>query len=145
MGLDDSGFEGLHGLCMFFLPDEGGAFASEVDERLGDGGIIFDPYLHVAGDAQEGAGVGEIFARRPVSDSRNLGVIGDAAFVIALVAKEGDFWDCDGDLLGRNGGTSAEKTVEDVVDVVEVFPDKTPDLRISGNGLIPTILCFVLG
>jgi len=81
---------------------------SEVDERSGDGRIIFDPYLHVASDAQEGAGVGEIFARRPVSDSRNLGVVGDVAFIIALVAKEGDFWDCDGDLLGGDGGASAE-------------------------------------
>jgi len=78
-------------LCMFFLPDEGGAFVSEVDERSGNGGIIFDPYSHVAGDAKEGPDVGEIFARRPVSDSRNLGVIGDVAFVIVLVAKESDF------------------------------------------------------
>ena len=118
---------------------------SEVDKRLGNGRIIFDPYLHVAGNAQEGAGVGEIFARRPVLNSRNLGVVRDVAFIIALVAKEGDFWDCDGNLLGRNGGAGTEKTVEDVVDIIEVFPDKMPDLRISGNGLIPTILCFVLG
>ncbi len=118
---------------------------SEVNERLGNGGIIFDPYSHVAGNAQEGADVREIFARRPVLDSRNLGVVGDVAFIIALVAKESDFWDCNGNLLGRNGGAGAENMVEDMVDIVEVFLDKIPDLRISRNGLIPTILRFVSG
>ena len=30
---------------------------SEVDERSGDGGVILDPYAHVAGGTEEGADI----------------------------------------------------------------------------------------
>jgi hypothetical protein len=53
---------------MFFLPCEGGAFASEVDEQAGDRGVVFDPYMHVPGKAKESADVGKNFACWPVTD-----------------------------------------------------------------------------
>jgi len=59
------------------------------------------------------------------------------------VPEECDFGDYDGDFLSRDGGASTEEMVEDVVDIVEVLPDKAVDLRVSGNGLIPTIFCLV--
>jgi len=71
---------------MFFLPNEGCTFASEIDEWPSDGGEVLDPYAHVAGDAKEGVDVGEVFAVGPVTDFGNLGVVGNTAFVIALVS-----------------------------------------------------------
>ena len=57
---------------MFFLPDEGGAFVSEVDERSCDGGVVLDPYSHVASKTKEGANIGKGFALRPIADSQDL-------------------------------------------------------------------------
>jgi len=68
-GLDDSSFEGFHGLCMFFLPDEGGTFASKVDKRSYDGGVVLDPYSHIASKTKEGMNVRKGFALRPIADS----------------------------------------------------------------------------
>jgi len=70
---------------MFFLPNEGRAFASEIDKWPSDSGEVLDPYAHVAGDAEEGTDIREVFAVGPVVDFGDLGVIGNAAFVIALV------------------------------------------------------------
>ena len=84
--MDNSAFERFHCLFMFFLPNEGHAFASEIDEWPSDGGEVLDPYAHVAGDAEEGMDVGEVFAVRPVADFGDLGVVGNAAFIIALVS-----------------------------------------------------------
>jgi len=57
---------------VFFLPDEGGAFVSEVDERSCDGGVVLDPYSHVASKTKEGANIGKGFALRPIADSQDL-------------------------------------------------------------------------
>jgi len=59
------------------------------------------------------------------------------------VPEECDFGDCDGDFLSGDGGASTEKMVEDAVDIIEVLPDKAADLRVSGNGLVPTIFHLV--
>ena len=84
--MDDSAFERFHRLFMFFLPNKGRAFASEINKWLSDGGEVLDPYAHVAGNAEEGTDVREVFAVRPVADFGDLGVVGNAAFVIALVS-----------------------------------------------------------
>jgi len=73
-------------LFMFLLPNEGRTFASEIDEWPSDGREVLDPYAYVAGDAEKGVDVGEVFAVGPVADFGNLGVIRNAAFVIALVS-----------------------------------------------------------
>ena len=104
-----------------------------------DQGIILDPDLHVSGDAKEGVDIREVLALRPVADFGNFGVVRDAAFVGALVSKDGDFRLGDGKLLGRDGGTGAEKAVEDTMDIVDVDPDKAADLWVSGDSLIPSI------
>jgi len=67
------------------------------------------------------------------------------AFVIALVTKDGDFGNGNGDLLGRNGGAGTKKVVENAMDIVEVLPDKAADLGVSRNSLILSILSFVAG
>jgi len=84
--MDDSAFERFHCLFMFFLPNKGRAFVSEINKWLSDGGEVLDPYVYVAGDAEEGVDVREVFAVRPVADFGDLGVVGNAAFVIALVS-----------------------------------------------------------
>ena len=61
------------------------------------------------------------------------------------MAKDGDFGNGDGDLLGGNGGASTEEAVENAMDVVEVLPDEVVDLGVSGNSFISFILGFVVG
>jgi hypothetical protein len=111
---------------------------------LGDGGIVLDPDAHVAGDAEEGADVGEGLTLGPVTDLGDLGVVRNAAFIIALVPKDSDFWDGDGDLLGRDSGTGAEEVVEDAMDIVQVFPNEAADLWVSRSGFVPTILGLIV-
>jgi hypothetical protein len=77
-------------------------------------------------------------------DLGNLGVIRNAAFVIALVPEDSDFWDSDGDLLGGDSGAGAEEAVEDAMDIIQVFPNEAADLQVSQNGFIPTILSLVV-
>jgi len=71
---------------MFFLPDKGCTFASEIDEWLGNGGEVLDPYMHVASNAKEGLDIREVLAVGPVTNFGNLGVVRDTAFIIALVS-----------------------------------------------------------
>jgi len=130
---------------MFILPRKRRSLASEVDKQVGDGRIILDPDVHVASDAKEGTDVGECLASGPVTDLGYLGVVQNAAFVVALVAKDSDFGDGDGELLGRYGGSSAKEMVDDAMDVVEVLPDEVTNLRVSWNGLIPSVLSFIVG
>jgi hypothetical protein len=61
------------------------------------------------------------------------------------VAKYCDFGDSNGDLLGINGSAGTEKVVEDAMDVGEVLPDEVSDLWVSGDGLVPSVLGFVVG
>jgi len=87
--------------------------------------------VHVAGDTEEGADIGEVLAFGPFADLGDLGVIWDASFVGALVSEDGDFWPCDSKLLGGNGGSSAEEAVEDAMDVVDMYPNESVDLWVS--------------
>jgi hypothetical protein len=128
---------------MFLMPNEGGAFASKVDKWASDGRVTLDPYAHVAGDTKKGVDVGEVLAVGPVADLGNLGVVGDAAFVVAFVSEYDDFGDSDEEFLCRDGGASTKESMEYAVDVVQMFSDETADLVVSGNRLIPTVLGFV--
>jgi len=71
---------------MFFLPDKGRAFVSEIDKWLGNGREVLDPYMDVASNAEEGADIREVLAVGPVANFGNLGVVRDVAFIIALVS-----------------------------------------------------------
>jgi len=93
------------------MPNEGSAFASEVDKRASNAGIVFDPQSHVPGKPEKGADVGEVLAVGPVADSGDLGVVRDAALIVALVPEDDDFWDCNEKLLGGNGGASTAEAV----------------------------------
>jgi hypothetical protein len=66
---------------------------------LGNGGIVLNLDAHVASDAEEGADVGEGLTLGLVMDLGDLGVVRNVAFIIALVPKDGDFWDSNGNLL----------------------------------------------
>ena len=127
------------------FPYKGGGFAGKVDEWAGDGGIIFDPDAHVASDAEEGADVGKVLASRPVADFVDLGVVRDAAFVVALVSENGDLRNGDEKLRRGDGGSGAEESVKDAVNITDVLPNEAADLRVSRDCLIPTILGFVAG
>src|SRR5882757_6473301 len=91
-------FYGIHCVIVLLLPSESCAFAGEIDEWPGDGGVVADPDPHVACSAKKGADVREHLAPRPVADSGDLRVIRDTTFVVALVTKDGDFRDCDTEL-----------------------------------------------
>jgi hypothetical protein len=67
---------------------------------VGDGGVILDSDAHVASNAEEGANIGEGLTLGPVVDLSDLGVIRNAAFVVALVSKDSNFRNGNGDLLG---------------------------------------------
>jgi hypothetical protein len=90
----------LHCRVLFLSPGKGLALVGEKDKRAGDGGIVADPDSHVPCDAQEGVDISNGLARWPVPDLRNLGIIGSAALIIALVPKDDDFRDCKGELGG---------------------------------------------
>ena len=128
---------------MLFFPFEGGAFASQIDKRAGNCGVVLDPDAHVAGDAKESADVGEILAFGPVANLHDFGVVRDAALIIASVPKDGNFWCSDGKLLGRYGCAGTKKAVKDAVDITDVLPDEVMDLQVSRNRLIPSVLKFV--
>jgi len=55
--------------------------------------------------------VGEGLAQGPVANVRDLGVVGNAPFVSALVSKNGDLGACNNDLLGGDGGASGAEAV----------------------------------
>jgi len=112
---------------------------------VGDQGVVFDPDVHVAGDAKKGVDVGEVLALRPFADLGDLGVVWDAAFVGALVSEDGDFRPCDGELLGGNSGSGTEEAVEDAMDIVDMHPNESADLQVSWNRLVPSILGFETG
>jgi hypothetical protein len=117
-GLDDGCFEGLHGLLVFLVPYERGAFASKVNEWASDGRVTLDLDAYVAHNAKKGMDIGEVLAFRPVTNLGHLGVIRDAAVVVAFVSKNDDFRDGNEKFLCRDGGAGAEKLMEYVVDVV---------------------------
>ena len=100
--------------------------------------------MHVAGDAEEGTDIREVLANGPVMDFGNLGIVGDVAFVIALVSKYCDFGDGNLDLLHRDGGSGTMEMVENAVDVIEVLPDEVSNLGVGWNGFIPSILCLIV-
>jgi hypothetical protein len=143
-GLNNSCFEGLHGLLVFLMPYERGTFASKIDEWVRDGGVTLDPDAHVARDAKKGADVGEVLAVGPVMDLGNLGIVRDVAFVVAFMSKYNNLRDSDEEFLCRDGSASAKELMEYAVDVIQMFPDKTVNLVVSRNCLIPTILGFIV-
>jgi hypothetical protein len=77
-------FEGLHGNFVFFIPDEQGTLVCEVNKGVSNSRVIFDPNMHVAGDAKECVHVREVLASWPVSYFGNFCVIQDTSFVVAL-------------------------------------------------------------
>src|SRR5487761_1177110 len=142
-GLSDSIFETLHGSIVLLLPCKGCAFSGEVNEWSGDRGIALDPDAHVTGGAKECTDIGEILARGPVSDLVDLGVIGNAAVVIALVSEDDYFGDCYEQLLGRNCGSGASEAVEDAVYIVKVLPDEAAHLIVLGDCLESAVVGLV--
>jgi hypothetical protein len=105
--------------------------------------VTLDPDVHVAYDAKKGMDIGEVLAVGPVADLGNLGVVGDAAFVVAFVSKYDNLGDSDEEFLCRDGSTSTKESMEYVVDIIQMFPDKMANLVVSRNRLISTILSFV--
>jgi hypothetical protein len=67
---------------------------------VGNGGVILDPDAHVASNAEEGMNVGEGLTLGPVIDLSDLGVVRNAAFVVALVSEDSNFRNGDSNLLG---------------------------------------------
>jgi len=76
---------------------------------------------------------------------RDLGLVRNAAVVVALVPEDDDFGACDDELLGRDCGSGAAEAMEDAVDVLEVFLDESADSGILWDGLIVTILHLIAG
>jgi len=99
--------------------------------------------VHISSKAKKGVDIREVLAFRPISDLRDFGIVRDAAFVVAFVTEDCDFWDREEELLGRDGGTSAEEAVKDAMYIVGMLPNKAADLAVSGDGLVPTVLEFV--
>ena len=128
---------------MLFLPRKECAFSGKVDKRAGDCRIVLDPNSHVPGEAEEGANVREVLAVGPVADSGDLGVVGNAAVVSALVPEDDDFGDCNEELLGGYGGASAAETMEDAVYIVKVLPNEAAYLIVLGNCLESAVVSFV--
>src|ERR1700733_7412710 len=58
-GVNDGVLEVLHGLVVFFSPDERLPFACEINERTSKSRIVFDPDAHKASSAQKGADISE--------------------------------------------------------------------------------------
>jgi len=111
---------------------------------VGDGRIVLDPDAHISSKAKKGADIGEVLAFGPIADLCDLGIVRDAALVVAFVTKNCDFWNCKEELLGRDGGTGAEEAVKDAMYVVGMLPNKVADLAVSRDGLVPTILKFIM-
>ena len=55
--------------------------------------------------------VGEGLAGGLVANARDLGVVGNAPFISALVSKDGDVGACNDDLFGKDGGASGAEAV----------------------------------
>ena len=144
-GLDDGIFEGLHGFLMWCFPYKGGGFVGKVDEQAGNGRIIFDPDTHVTSNAKEGTDVRKVLTSWPVVDFVNLGVVRDAAFMVALVYENGDLRDGDKKLRCGDGSSGTEESVKNMVNITDMLPNKAADLWVSRDHLIPTILGFVAG
>jgi hypothetical protein len=125
------------------MPYKRGAFASKVDKWASDGGVTLDPDAHVARDAKKGMDIGEVLAFRPVTNLGHLGVIRDAAIVVAFVSKNDDFGDGNEKFLRRDGGAGTEKLMEYAVDIVQMFPDEAADLIVSRNHFVPSVLGFI--
>jgi hypothetical protein len=128
---------------VFLVPYERGTFASKVNEWASDGGVTLDLDAHVACDAKKGADIGEVLAFGPVTNPGHLGVIRDVAVIVAFVSENDDFGDGNEKFLCRDGGAGAEKLMEYVVDVVQMFPDKVADLIVSRNHFVPSVLSFI--
>jgi hypothetical protein len=111
----------------------------EINQGTGDGGIVVDPNPHEASSPEKCSDVGEHFAGGPVLDVQDLWIVGDAAFVVALVAKNDDLWYCHEQFLGRNGGAGTAEVVENA-EVEEMFPDESLYIVVLRDRLIlPTI------
>jgi hypothetical protein len=76
-----------------------------------------DPNPHEASGAKECSNVSECFAGGPVPDACDLQIIGNTAFIVALVAKNYDFWCYYEQFHGRDGGAGTAEAVEDVMEV----------------------------
>jgi hypothetical protein len=138
--VDNGILEALHGLLTLFLPIKDHTLTHEINQGMGDGGIVADPNPHEASSPKKCLDVSECFAGGPVPDVRDLWIIRDAAFVVALVAKNDNLWYCHEQFLGRNSGTSAAEVVENAVEVEEMFPDESSYIMVLRDHLIlPTI------
>jgi hypothetical protein len=115
----------------------------EVNKGVSNRWIIADPNPHEASGAKECLNVGEHFAGGPVSDAHNLQIIGNTAFVVALVAQNYDFWYCYEQFCSRDGGTGTAEVVEDAMEVEQVLPDKLSNAGVIWDGLILTTIDFV--
>jgi hypothetical protein len=142
--MDDGVFEGLHGLLVLLLPNKCHAFTCEVNKGVSDRRVIADPNPHEAGGAKECSNVGEHFAGGPVLDAHDLQIIGNAAFVVAFVTQNYDFWYCYEQFHSRGGGAGAVEAVEDAMEVEQVLPDKPSNARVIWDGCILTSIDFVL-
>ena len=109
-----------------------------------DGRVIFDPDAHETCSAQECTDISDILASWPVTDAGYFGVIWDVAFVVTLVAKDHNFWDCNKQLFSRNSGASTAEAMEDTVDINKVLPDEGADARIVRNGVIAAVAGFIM-
>ena len=116
---------------MLFVPHKRGAFAGKVDKWASNSQVALDPDVHVAGNAEKGTDVGEVLAIGPVPDLGNLGVVGDAPFIVAFVSKDDNFRDSNEELLRGDGGTGTEELMEYAVDVVQMLPNEVVDLVVS--------------
>jgi hypothetical protein len=59
------------------------------------------------------------------------------------VSKNNNFRDSDEKFLHRDDGTGTEKSMEYVVDIIQMFPDEAADLNVSRNYFVPSILSFI--
>jgi hypothetical protein len=141
--VDDGILEDLHGLLMLCLPNKRHTFACEVNKGASDRRVIVDPNPHEASGAKECSNIGEHFAGGPVPDACDLRIVGNVAFVVALVAQNYDFWYCYEQFHGRDGGAGAAEAVEDAMEVEQVLPDKPSDAGVIWDGLVLTTVDFI--
>ena len=134
-GVYDSIFELLHGLLVPVLPLEVHTLASEVNKGVCNHSIVFDPDVHVPGEAKECADICEVFAQRPRGHFVGLRVLWDAAIIHAFVPEDSKLGCGDGDFGCGDSCSGMPEAVEDAVDIAEVFPHEAADARIHGDGL----------
>src|ERR1700675_3144894 len=75
----------------------------------------------------------DVFGARPVLDLLNFCFVGDAPFVGAVLSEDDNRGDTDFELLAREGGSGVLHTLQDAVDVGEVFSDETSNVGIVGD------------